>query len=133
MQAGSARQLLATVDASDAASLDYRCRQPIDPANEKYCAALFRTLERCRRLFGRFTLRCDNHGATACSTSLAENHAGRCSAHYPVLDPHHSIRMNMQSVASVPCWSAYVVEACKLICKQPQQNYHRSVIQCAPL
>ena len=64
----SARQLLEAVDAADG---DLRCRQPITSANARYCAALFRTLERCRRLFGRFTLRCNDRGATACSTSLA--------------------------------------------------------------
>ena len=80
MQAATGRQLLVTVDAADAAALDDRCRHPIAPANAKYCAALFRTLERCRHLFGRFTLRCTHERATACSTSLAEIRRGRCSA-----------------------------------------------------
>ena len=77
LQATSARQLIET---GDAAVPEYRCRNPIAPANEKYCAALFRTLDRCRRLFGRFTLRCTDKGATACSTSLAQIRRGRCSA-----------------------------------------------------
>jgi len=76
----TARQLLATTSAADAAATDYRCRDPIARSNEKYCAALFRTLNRCRRLFGRFTLRCNDKGATACSTSLAVIRTGHCSA-----------------------------------------------------
>ena len=71
------RQLLAN---TDAAAIDARCRQPIAPADRKYCTALLRTLERCRRRFGRFTLRCNDKGATACSTSLAEIQRGHCSA-----------------------------------------------------
>ena len=76
----TARQLLATTSAADAAAADYRCRDPIAPSNQKYCAALFRTLDRCRRLFGRFALRCNDRGATACSTSLAQIRNGHCSA-----------------------------------------------------
>ena len=77
MQPATTRQLLGI---SDAAALDYRCREPIAPSNANYCATLLRKLERCRRQFGRFTLRCNNRGATACSTSLAEIQRGRCSA-----------------------------------------------------
>ena len=76
----STRQLLATTELLDAAAHDYLCRHPIAPSNRKHCAALFRTLDRCRRLFGRFTLRCTDKGATACSTSLAQVQRGRCSA-----------------------------------------------------
>ena len=78
-QVTNGRQLLAVEDAE---AVEYRCRDPIAPANEKYCEALFRTLNRCRRQFGRFTLRCTPNGATACSTSLAQIRNGRCSAHY---------------------------------------------------
>ena len=80
VQPATSRQLLAAADTSDAAAAEYRCREPIAPANAKYCAALFRTLDRCRRLFGRFTLRCNDSGATACSTRLALIRSGRCSA-----------------------------------------------------
>ena len=80
VQPKSARQLLAVEDAADAAATEYRCREPIAPVNAKYCTALFRTLDRCRRVFGRFTLRCDDSGATACSTSLAVIRGGHCSA-----------------------------------------------------
>ena len=76
----TARQLL-TVDATDAASLDAnRCLQPTSPHNAKYCASLFRKLDRCRHVFGRFTLRCSSSSATACSTSLAQIRDGRCGA-----------------------------------------------------
>ena len=85
VQLKTARQLLATEDAAGAAATEFRCREPIAPANAKYCAALFRTLDRCRRLFGRFTLRCNDSGATACSTSLAVIRSGHCSAHKPIL------------------------------------------------
>ena len=85
MHAVTARQLLA-VDASDATALSTRCKQPITPASQKYCAALFRTLERCWRSFGRFTLRCTGRGATACSTSLAQIQGGRCGAPCPAID-----------------------------------------------
>ena len=73
----TARQLLA-VDVADAAALDARCQPPIAHASRKQCAALFRTLARCRRSFGRFTLRCSHAAATACSTSLAQIQGGRC-------------------------------------------------------
>ena len=78
LHAAAGRQLLAAEDA--AAALDYRCRQPIRAANMRHCAALLRTLAHCRRRFGRFTLRCSDTGATACSTSLAQILHGRCSA-----------------------------------------------------
>ena len=54
-QSATGRRLLAIED-----SPDYRCRAPVAPADKKYCAALLRTLARCRRLFGRFTLRCND-------------------------------------------------------------------------
>ena len=79
MQIATARQLL-SMDAADAAAIDYRCREPIAPVDKNYCGALFRTLDRCRHRFGRFTLRCDADGATACSTSLAVIQRGHCSA-----------------------------------------------------
>ncbi len=79
--ATTARQLLA---AADTAVTDARCRLPIAAGNKKYCAALIRTLERCRRLYGRFTLRCNAKGATACSTSLAQIKGRHCGAS-PVL------------------------------------------------
>ncbi len=72
------RQILAI---EDAAALDAnRCVQPISAHNAKYCASLFRTLQRCRHVFGRFTLRCSRSSATACSTSLAQIQGGRCGA-----------------------------------------------------
>ncbi len=73
------RRILA---AEDAAALDAanRCLQPISPHNAKYCASLFRKLDHCRHVFGRFTLRCSRSSATACSTSLAEIQGGRCGA-----------------------------------------------------
>jgi len=80
-QPAAARQLLTYADVTLAGS---RCRQPATAADKKYCAALFRTLERCRRRFGRFTLRCNDRGATTCSTSLAQIQRGRCSARSPL-------------------------------------------------
>jgi len=80
-QVTTARQLLTAVDAADAAALDAsRCQQPVSAANARYCEALFRTLDRCRHRFGRFTLRCSHTGATACSTGLAQIQGGRCGA-----------------------------------------------------
>ena len=76
------RHLLAATDTALAA-LSGRCHQPIPAANRKYCAALLRTLERCRRRFGRFTLRCNKKAATACSTRLAQIQRGRCGARRP--------------------------------------------------
>ncbi len=90
VQSSVGRQLQRTESADAAEAADYRCRDPIAPANAKYCAALFRTLDRCRRLFGRFTLRCNDNGATACSTSLAQIRSGRCSAFQASLD-HPSV------------------------------------------
>ena len=68
------------VSAADAAALDARCKTPIARTNKSFCAALLRTLARCRARFGRFTLRCSRTGATACSTSLAEIRDGHCGA-----------------------------------------------------
>ena len=77
MQA-TTRQILA---AADAAALDAdRCQQPSAPADTRYCASLLRKLNRCRHVFGRFTLRCSRTAATACSTSLAQIHGDRCGA-----------------------------------------------------
>ena len=77
MRLGAARRLLT---AADTVALHARCRQPIVRADLRYCTALLRTLARCRRHFGRFTLRCGRTGATACSTGLAEIRDGHCGA-----------------------------------------------------
>ena len=103
MLPATARQLLAAEDALDATATEYRCREPIAPGNQKYCAALFRTLDRCRRLFGRFTLRCNVDGATACSTSLAQIRGGRCSALRTSLVP---IMVRVAGIMHCMTWAA---------------------------
>ncbi len=97
----SARQLLAETDLLDAAALDSLCLHPIAPSSRKHCAALFHTLERCRRLFGRFTLRCTDKRATACSTSLAEIQHGRCSALFPLYEHPHGTSIVSSSVSDI--------------------------------
>ncbi len=116
----TARQLLATTSAADAVAPDYRCREPIAPSSQKYCAALFRTLGRCRRLFGRFALRCNDKGATACSTSLAQIRRGHCSAPQPPCFCSKGYITPDRPLHSVDSVSASMLHACYL--KQAQQD-----------
>ncbi len=101
VQSAPGRQLLAI----DETPPDYRCRAPIARADAKYCAALFRTLARCRRLFGRFTLRCTDRGATACSTSLAQIQGGRCGAQRSCLHNHMHNHNHSHSRSAQACSS----------------------------